>query len=73
MAPGARVWLVENVLAPDDAFAQAKLLDLLMLALFGSQERTAEEFRVLLEAAGFGKVTVHPGEPPWRVVEAVRP
>jgi hypothetical protein len=33
MAPGARIWLVEQVLEPGDTFARAKLLDLLMLAL----------------------------------------
>ena len=73
MAPGARVWLVERVVRPGDAFDRTKLLDLLMLVLFGAQERTGEEYRALLEAAGFGSVTVHPVEPPWSIVEAVRP
>lgn len=73
MAPGARVWLVEQVIEPGAAYARAKLLDLLMLALFGAQERTAAEYRALLEAAGFEWRGVHPGEPPWSVVEAVRP
>lgn len=73
MAPGARLWLVEQVIEPGDAFANAKLLGLLMLALFGARERTAEEYRVLLEEAGFTEVGVHRGEPPWSIVEAVRP
>jgi hypothetical protein len=73
MAPGARVWLVEQVLAPGDANDRVKFGDLLMLVTFGAQERTAEEYRALLEAAGFAGVAVHAGEPPWSVVEAVRP
>ena len=72
MAPGARVWLIENVLAPGEADYGTRLLDLLMLVLFGAQERTAEEYRALLEAAGFSEVAVYPGEPPWSIIEAVR-
>ncbi|MDP9370468.1 MAG: hypothetical protein M3Q03_19735 [Chloroflexota bacterium] len=73
MAPGARVWLIEQVIEPGDAFARAKLLDLLMLVLFGAQERTAEEYRSLLETAGFADVTIHATQSPWSIVEAVRP
>ena len=73
MAPGARVWLVEQVIEPGDAFASAKLLGLLMLVNFGARERTAEEYRALLEAAGFAEVAALPGAPPWGIVEAVRP
>ena len=73
MAPGARLWIVEQVIQPGDAYDRGKLLDLLMLVLFGAQERTAEEYRALLEAAGFGQVAVHPTDTPYSVVEAVRP
>ena len=73
MAPGARVWLVERVVRPGDAYDRTKLLDLLMLVLFGAQERTEAEYRALLEAAGFERVAVHPTETPFSVVEAVRP
>ena len=73
MAPGARIWLVERVVRPGDAFDRTKLLDLLMLVLFGAQERTEAEYRALLEAAGFERVAVHPTETPFSVVEAVRP
>jgi hypothetical protein len=72
MAPGARIWLIENVLAAGKADGWTRLLDLLMLVLFGAQERTTEEYRALLEAAGFAEVTVLPGEQPWSIVEAVR-
>jgi hypothetical protein len=73
MAPGARLCLIEQVIEPGDAFASAKLLSLSMLKSFGARERTAEEYRALLEEAGFLEVSVHLGEPPWGIVEAVRP
>jgi hypothetical protein len=79
MAPGARLWVIEQVLPPEDdpdpsERAGLTLLDLNMLVLFGGgQERTAEEYRQLLEAAGFDEVAVVPAEgTPWSVVEAVR-
>jgi hypothetical protein len=73
MAPGARIWLIEQVLTPGHADTWTDLLDLLMHVLFGARERTAEEYRLLLEAAGFDAITVCPGEPPWSIVEGVRP
>ena len=73
MAPGARLWLVEMVMQPGDAYDRAKLMDLHMLVIFGAQERTEAEYRALLEAAGFAGVAVHPTETPYSVVEAVRP
>ncbi len=73
MAPGAQVWIVEQVVQPGDAYDRTKLRDLLMLVLFGAQERTEAEYRGLLEAAGFGRVAVHPTDTPYGVVEAVRP
>jgi hypothetical protein len=79
MAPGARLWVIEQVLPPEDGpdpseRAGLTLLDLNMLVLFGGgQERTAEEYRQLLGAAGFDEVAVVPAEgTPWSVVEAVR-
>lgn len=72
MAPGTRLWLVEQAIKPGDEYDRAKLLDMLMLVLFGAQERTADEYRVLLEAAGFGEVMVHPTDTPYSVIEAVR-
>ena len=44
-----------------------------MLVNFGGQERTAEEYRSLLEGAGFRDMTVLPTpQPMWNVIEAVR-
>src|ERR671910_601302 len=79
MAPGARLWVIEQVLPPEDGpnpseRAGLTLLDLNMLVLFGGgQQRTGEEYRQLLGAAGFDEVAVVPAEgTPWSVVEAVR-
>jgi hypothetical protein len=79
MTPGAPLWAIEQVLPPEDdpdpsEWAGLTLLDLNMLVLFGGgQERTAEEYRQLLEAAGFDEVAVVPADgTPWSVVEAVR-
>ena len=72
MEPGARLWLIEQVVQPGDAYDRAKLGDMLMLVMFGAQERTEAEYRALLEAAGFQSVAVHPTDVPYSVVEAVR-
>ena len=77
MAPGARLRVIEQVLPSTDGSdlhekAGPNLLDLNMLVLFGGgQERTAEEYRRLLAAAGFGEIEVLPTDTLWSVVEAV--
>src|SRR5918999_2033693 len=79
MAPGARLWVIEQVLPPEDDPDPSErvgltLMDLNMLVLFGGgQQRTGEEYRQLLGVAGFDEVVVVPAEgTPWSVVEAVR-
>ena len=79
MAPGARLWVIEQVLPPEDDPDPSErvglnLMDLNMLVLFGGgQQRTGEEYRQLLGVAGFDEVAVVPAEgTPWSVVEAVR-
>lgn len=72
MVPGTRLWLIEQVVPPGDSFDAVKLLDLLMLVNFGGQERTAEEYRSLLEDAGFRDMTVLSTPTMWNVIEAVR-
>lgn len=72
MAPGARLWLIEQVIQSGDDSVELTLLDLNMLMLFGAQERTAEEYQKLLEAAGFAEIRVLPTDTGWSVVEAVR-
>jgi hypothetical protein len=57
----ARLILLEDVLAPGNETDGGKWLDLLMLALFAGRERTEEQWRALLEAAGFQPVRVDRG------------
>jgi hypothetical protein len=73
MAPGARAWIVEQVVQPGDAYDRTKQRDLLMLVLFGAQERDEAEYRALLKSARLERVTVHPTDTPYSIVEAVRP
>jgi O-methyltransferase domain len=74
MAPGARLWLLEEIVPseggidPDEA-----LFDLTMLTLLGGQERTADEFRRLLEIAGFATIAILPTDTGYSVIEGVRP
>jgi O-methyltransferase domain/Dimerisation domain len=58
MRGGGRVLIVEGVVAPPNE-PEMKLMDLLMLAL-GGRERTEEEWRELLPAAGFDLARIAP-------------
>ena len=53
MTPGAKLLLVERVLPPGGEAAIGKMVDISMLVLTGGMERTAHEYRRLLEQAGF--------------------
>jgi SAM-dependent methyltransferase len=51
--PGGRMLLVELVMGPGNEPGPAKLMDLLMMVGCHGRERTEEEYRALLAAAGF--------------------
>ena len=53
MGPDGRLLVVEMVVPSGNTFSIAKLLDIEVLVMGGGRERTAEEFRGLLEASGF--------------------
>ena len=69
---GAKLLLVETVIEPGNAPSFAKLLDLTMLVIPGGQERTAEEYRRLLAAAGFSLKRIVPTAADVSVLEAER-
>jgi hypothetical protein len=71
MALGKKVLLIEQVIAPGNDPDPAKFTDLNMLLLFAGRERTAAEFRSLLQAAGFTMGRVVPTSTPWNVLEGV--
>ena len=68
----AKVLLVERVLQPEYNSQLTLSLDLWMLMLFdNAKERTEEEYRGLLEAAGYKLNRVMPTESPFSIVEGV--
>jgi hypothetical protein len=70
MKPGSRLLIIEMVLPPGDAPHPGKLLDMMMLVGPGGQERTAEEYRVLLGKSGFRLTRVIPTASAVSIVEA---
>lgn len=68
---GARVLIIENVLDDAKPDRRGHTLDVIMLAITGGRERTGDELRNLLAAAGFTDSTVTDTAGPLRVVEAV--
>jgi O-methyltransferase/methyltransferase family protein len=71
MKKGARLLIVEFVLPEGNTPHFGKLVDMVMLALPGGEERTADEYRTLLDAAGFTMTRVVPTASDVSVVEAV--
>jgi hypothetical protein len=71
-APGARLFLVEAAMAPGNEPHFAKIVDLEMMLLPGGCERTAQEYRDLLAAAGFRLSKVVKTKSPLDLIEAVR-
>lgn len=67
----ARVLLVESVIPTGNAPNLGKFIDLEMMTFPGGRERTEEEFRKLLAAAGLRLNRIVPTKAPLWVVEAV--
>lgn len=70
-SPGARVLIVENVLADGASDPRGRTLDVVMLAVTGGRERTASQFSRLLASAGYGGTSIIETAGPLRIVEAV--
>ena len=71
MQPDSRLLIIEMVLPTGDTPHLGKVLDIIMLAIPGGQERTEPEYRALLDKAGFQLRRVVPTESAVSVVEAV--
>jgi hypothetical protein len=71
MRPDSRLLIIEMVLPTGDTPHLGKILDVIMLALTGGQERTEAEYRAVLEKAGFRLNRVVPTESAVSVIEAV--
>ena len=67
-----RVLIVESVIAPGNDPSFAKLLDLTMMVLPGGKERTADEYRALLEASGFTLSRIVPTDTDVSIIEGCK-
>jgi C-methyltransferase len=68
---GARVLVIENVLAENRPDPRGHTLDVIMLAVTGGRERTGSQLAGLLRTAGFGRPAVIDTGGPLRIVEAI--
>jgi hypothetical protein len=66
----ARLLLIESVIRPGNAWDLGKLIDIEMLVTVGGRERTAEEWRTVLDRAGFEIVAVSTTIPPLSIIQA---
>ncbi|HEX5875103.1 MAG TPA: methyltransferase [Pyrinomonadaceae bacterium] len=71
MKPGARVLVVEAVIAEGNGQDFGKLLDIEMLVAPGGKERTAKEYEELFERAGLRMTRIVPTKSPYSVIEAI--
>jgi hypothetical protein len=71
MTPSGRLLLVEMVLPEGDTPHPGKMLDMVMLALPGGEERTASQYSDLLHQADFEMTRVVPTPSLVSVIEAV--
>ena len=66
--PGARLALVEWVLSETSDVDAGKWMDINMLVNAGGRERTASEFRILYDRAGFELEQIIPTPSPLRII-----
>jgi len=71
MQQAGRLLIIEAVVRPGDEPDPAKILDLAMLLIPGGQERSQDEYRILLETAGFRLTRVVPTRTSASIIEAV--
>ncbi|HET9001665.1 MAG TPA: methyltransferase [bacterium] len=72
MARNGKLVVIDQVIPPGNEPSPGKMLDILMLLLLGSQERTEAEFRALFASAGLRLTKVIRTNASADVVEAVR-
>lgn len=69
MGAGGKLLVIEIVVPPGNEPSFGKLMDLTMLVIPGGEERTAEEYRRLYEAAGFRLTRIVPTSTEVCVIE----
>jgi hypothetical protein len=70
MSAESKLLIVESVIPPGNEPFGGKLLDLVMLLIPGGKERTEEEYRALLDKAGFELSQIVPTSTEISVIEA---
>jgi hypothetical protein len=68
--PGARLVLLEGIVPAGDEPHFTKAIDLVMLAMGGGKERSADEYGQLLSSAGFTLDRIVPTPTPFSFIEA---
>lgn len=68
--PGARLVVVEGIVLAGDEPHLTKAIDLVMLAMMGGKERSADEFEQLLSSAGFTLDRIVATPSPFSFIEA---
>ena len=71
MARDGRVLVVDHVVSPGNRFDWGKLVDINMMVMLGSKERTKDEFRQLFSRAGLRLKRVIRTASPLNILEAV--
>jgi predicted O-methyltransferase YrrM len=71
MEPDGRIAIIESVIGADGDASLTALMDLNMLAVLNGRERSLSEFDALLRRAGLRRASLHTGESPQSVIEAV--
>ncbi|MGD2270762.1 MAG: methyltransferase [Desulfobacterales bacterium] len=72
MTPGAKLLILESVIATGNEFSIAKLLDLEVFVMGGGRERSEAEFRELFESVGFILSQVVATSESVSVIEGIR-
>jgi hypothetical protein len=70
MSNDARLLLIEEIITGDSEFAPAKVRDIQQLLMPGGRERTEEEYRGLLEAAGFELTSIIQTQSSLSIIES---
>ncbi|QHT68776.1 methyltransferase [Rhodocytophaga rosea] len=69
MPSHARLLIIERIIPDGNETSEAKLFDINMLVMTGGQERIVEEYRNLLDVAGFKLLNVLPTSSPVSILE----
>lgn len=71
MSTDARLLIVERLVELDNGPSESKLFDINMLVVTGGQERTEQEYQMILRNSGFQLTRIIPTHSPLSLLEAV--